>query len=257
MLPYSRRSRQSGFTLIEMIVVIGLGALIFMGLMEFLSNSEKQGRIQKLQQETKEEVANFGDLIKKIWNIRLRNTNAAVIGVPPSGFFLKINPTGSACTGNCAYLKLYALRSRNSVSMIDNITIENACVPFSSHPTSAQIASLNIPGKMTGSCSSCPADQLPIVRISSVFKNANNSVALADTRTNENAIYPSNLRDQAKFRKDGTLGMQACFNKSTSDTSLIINLRTFHMTLQGTNANVELHSLTIPDDNFARIQLIR
>lgn len=86
---YKDRFDQQGMTLIEILMAIAIGTLVIWGATRVLLNAEMRSRIKISQQEAREDIANFGDLIKRIWNIRLRNNDPTVIGVPKEGFFLK------------------------------------------------------------------------------------------------------------------------------------------------------------------------
>lgn len=246
---------QRGLTLIEVTIAVAISAFVIWGAMKFFTDTEKQSRIKTSRQESDEEVASLGKLIQRIWNIRLLNTDPSVVGVPNVGFFLKKSQNGAVCTNNCAYLQLYAARTIQSQPMIDNVVVKNECQPVGNLPSSAKIKSLGIASKMNTACSMCAGDQLPVVKISSVLKDQKNTVVQAAKMDNENAIFPSNLRNQSRVNQFKLLGLQACFSKGTSNEPLVINLQTFTMDTTESGVVTHIHSVVLPENNFANIQL--
>ncbi len=248
MWPFNRQQLQSGMSLIEMIVAMGISTVLVLGGTQFWTHYQKTSILLKAEHDAKEDQSDLGLLIKKLWDIRQRDNTP---GVPATGVLLQTS-LGGVCTSNCPVLKIFVKRTLGGAVITDEVTFRNQCLATAGTPRAAKIAALNFasPTIVNSNCSTCPNSQLPIVVVTGKILGTT-----VNTLSTENRQFPDSTLDLQRLSMLNTLGMQACFSQATAATPLSLDLRAILLNKQTTGLRIFQKTQVMALDNFAKIKL--
>jgi prepilin-type N-terminal cleavage/methylation domain-containing protein len=249
------KNRESGMTLVEMVISVAIGSVLAMGGYQMMIRSQKYLAYKKIDQLTQTEVEQLLAVIKKDWDYRIRDSVPSNPPVPPSGQDL-LNTAGAACTSagstGCSKLRIWMRRTISGASVINRVLIENICQTPKNKDTVAFISGLDYATNMNKVCHTCPKGQVPAVKITGV----NNSTG-ATLLASENRIFPYNASDSnlGSMSRDNVLGMQACFTQVAADAPLTVDIRAVIRDQSSTKLRLVKKNQVYPFENFAGIRL--
>jgi|GEM_PF-2796509 len=248
MRPFNRLHLQSGMSLIEMIVAMGISSLLVLAGTQFWTYYQKTSMFLKADHNAKEDQNDLGLLIKKVWDIRQRDGTP---GIPNTGVLLQTK-LGGVCTSNCPVLKIFVKRTLAGAVITDEVSFRNECLNITGTPQAAKISALNFasPTIVNTNCGACLNAQLPIVVVTGKkFGTTEN------TLSTENKQFPDSTADLQNLSMLNPLGMQACFSQANAGAPLSLDLRVISRNKQETGLRIFQKTQVLALENFANIKL--
>lgn len=235
-------------TLVELTISLAIVSLIAAGGYEMIVRTQKYAVQKKIMLGTQNEIDQLLGIIKKDWEYRSSGDD---IVFPKTGH-RRLTSASTACGLNtpCPKLRLWIKRNIAGNTITNQVTVENICQRPTSKLTMKEIALLNPVAKLDTSCSTCPAGDIPAVKIQGVNMATNKEVLAA-----ENRIFPQNAALLEKINTDLVIGMQACFTQALNQGPVSVVVRAMHRDQSGTQLKLVQKTQVYPFENFASIRL--
>lgn len=235
-------------TLVELTISLAIVSLIAAGGYEMMVRTQKYAAQKKLTLSTQNEIDQLLGIIKKDWEYRAEGDGVAF---PVTGHS-RLTATLLDCGLNvpCPKLRLWIKRNIDGSTITDQVTVENICQRPKDKVVMKKIALLNPAAKLDAACSTCPAGEMPAVKIEGVDMATKKAVLAS-----ENRIFPQNAVDLEEVNTDSIIGMQACFTQALNKGPISVDVRAMYRDQSGNNLKLVQKTQVYPFENFARIRL--
>ncbi len=243
--------KESGITLIEVMIALVISVLISMGSAQMWAKYQKSLNSKKIDKDSKNEATELISLVKRNWDYRLRTATA---GVPNDVGYSIHNSAGNPCPigTDCPWLKVYLKRTPpGGASYIDEVNIRSICLDPSGTTMSGTLQPLEFGPLMKAGCLSCPKGRLPAILMTGRVLGTNNATLSA-----ENRRLPNNSSNLNKIVMQGNLGMQICFNQAAAvPAPMSLDVRSFVFDMDNAKLKSLQKTQVLPYENFAGIHL--